>query len=72
MTRSDDEVEVFGDYPPELEQRIRAVKRDESYFNAAADEELPDVIEEIEQLETDPIMARVTDADPEDFDGSRE
>jgi hypothetical protein len=72
MSRASDEpdeaVEIVGDYTPEIEELLRDAKRNRSYFDDT--EESREAA--IELLATDPILSRLTDADPEDFEGYRD
>ena len=57
---SQDEVTVIGQYDPELEVLIREVRTNRSYFNNP-DESAESHVEQISQMEKDPVRALVED-----------
>jgi len=63
-TDNEDEVELVGDYDPEVEEMIRESKRNDSYFDSGDD---TDSLEQVSRMEKDPVMSRVTEEDPQSF-----
>jgi hypothetical protein len=62
-----DDGTVVGDYDPEIEELVRRAKREDRYFDDPA--ALDDLRRErARRMRDDPIMARLTDADPAEFD----
>ncbi|MFB6241806.1 MAG: hypothetical protein ABEJ36_03320 [Candidatus Nanosalina sp.] len=64
----EEDVEVVGDYDPEIEEMVREAKRDQSFFDD------PDELDEVrtrraKMMQRDPVMSRAVDAYPEDFEG---
>jgi hypothetical protein len=65
--REDEEVEIVGEYDPEVEELVREAKSSQSYFNNP-EESSETHTEQILRMERDPVMSHVTSADPEKFD----
>jgi len=54
-----EDIEVIGDHDPEIEEMIREARREESYFNNP-DESHETHVEQISQMEKDPVMSLLT------------
>ncbi|QLH83755.1 hypothetical protein [Halosimplex pelagicum] len=67
---SQHEVEVIGQYDPELKALIREVRRNQSYFNNL-DESSESHVEQISQMEEDPILSLVEDKTHSDQSSKR-